>query len=120
MSSDEYYSECVEIAASDCGAVLTKEQIDYIGGAVATAAENFSMAFGYDVASSNLRASHDRKADEIKQRLDYEQTVHRKRCETCQGHGFTLDGWGRDLGCSECGGKGSIPQWPFKYSGAKP
>lgn len=113
---DEYYSECVAIAADECGASLTKEQIDYIGGSISGAVENFSMAFGYDVASSNLRASNDRAADEVKQRLHYEQTVSRKRCNTCAGHGSVRDGWGREFGCSDCNGKGNTPQWPFKYN----
>ncbi len=115
MDHDEYYSECVAIAAEECGAILTKEQIDYIGGAVAGSAENFSMAFGYDVASSNLRAHHDREADKVKQMLEYEQTVHRTRCPDCKGHGFTRDGWGRDFGCRSCDGKGSTPDWKFEY-----
>jgi hypothetical protein len=119
MKSEEYYAECVSIAADDCGAVLTKEQIDWIGGAIAGAVENFSMAFGYDVASTNLRASHDRAANEVKQRLRYEQEVHRTRCKTCQGHGFTRDGWGRDFGCGDCGGKGNTPDWPFVYEPSK-
>jgi hypothetical protein len=116
MTHEEYYAECISIAAEDCGLTITPEQALYLGGAVLGSVENFSMAYGYDVASSNLRASHDRAADEVKQRLHYEQTVSRTRCRTCKGHGFTRDGWGRDFGCSDCDGKGSTPDWPFKFN----
>ena len=116
MKHEEYYAECVADAAGDCGLSITAEQALYIGEAILGAVENFSMAYGYDVASDNLRASNDRAADEVKQRLRYEQEVTRTRCNTCRGHGFTRDGWGRDFGCSDCNGKGSTPDWPFKYS----
>lgn len=116
MNYEEYYAESVSIAADECGLEITPEQALYIGGAILGAVENFSMAYGHDVASDNLRASNDRAADEVKQRLHYEQTVSRKRCSTCAGHGFTRDGWGREFGCSDCGGKGNTPEWPFKFN----
>lgn len=120
MTHEEYYAETISIAADECGLAITREQALYLGGAVLGSVENFSVSYGYDVASSNLRASNDRAEDEVKQRLHYEQTVSRTRCRTCQGHGFTRDGWGRDFGCRDCGGKGNTPDWPFKYSAKAP
>ena len=113
MTHEEYYAECISIAADECGLIITTEQALYIGDAVLGSVENFSMSYGYDVASSNLRAAGERADDDIKQRLHYEQTVSRTRCRTCQGHGFTRDVWGRDSGCNDCGGKGNTPDWPF-------
>lgn len=121
MTHEEYYAECISIAADECGLIITPEQSLYLGGAVLGAVENFSMAYGYDVASRNLRAFNDRAQDEIKQRLHYEQTVHRTRCRTCQGHGSMRDGWDREFSCTDCNGKGNKPDWPFAYSpGATP
>lgn len=116
MNRDEYYAECISIAADECELVITPDQIKYLADAVAGSVENESMAFGHDVATTNLRAFEDRKVSEIKQRLEYEQTVPRKRCNTCSGHGTLTDSWGREFGCSDCRGKGSTPLYPFKLS----
>ena len=116
----DYFSECISDAAEECGAQMTTDQIKFIAEAVDGARENMSQAFGYDVASSNFTAARDREADELRQRLHYEQTVSRTRCSACKGHGFYRDGWGRDFGCSECDGEGSTRDWKFEYIPRKP
>lgn len=45
MSRFEYWKECVEIAADECGANLTPEQIEHIAGSVEGWHENYGMAF---------------------------------------------------------------------------
>ncbi len=119
MGREEYYAECIEIAANDIGLSLTAEQINYLADAVCGSIENESMAFGRDVASANYHAREKREQDEVKQRLRYEQEVPRVRCNSCSGHGFTRDGWGREFGCSDCHGKGSTALYTFQYSPPK-
>ena len=119
MGREDYYAECISIAADELGLSLTADQIAYLGDAVSGAAENESMAFGRDVASANLSARIDRENDETRQRLHYEQSVPRVRCECCKGRGHYFDGWGREFGCSDCNGKGSTPLYPFRYEARK-
>lgn len=115
MGREEYYAECISIAAEEIGLALTADQVASLADAVCGAAENESMAFGRDVASANLHASQAREQDEIKQRLRYEQDVPRVRCECCKGLGYLRDGWGREFGCNDCHGKGSTPLYPFRF-----
>lgn len=117
-SKEDYFAECLSIAADECGLELTPYQLQYLADAVSEGVENMSMAFGHDVASANFSAREAREKDEMAQRLRHEQECPTKRCEYCRGHGFTTDGWGRQFGCSNCGGKGQIALYQFKYDRA--
>lgn len=45
MNAQEYWIECVSIAADECGASLTKEQIACIADSVQGGHENYGLAF---------------------------------------------------------------------------
>lgn len=45
MNTLDYWKECVESAAEECGAVLTQEQIAHIAYAVEGGHENYGMAY---------------------------------------------------------------------------
>lgn len=45
MDAQEYWIECVSLGADECGATLTKEQIECIAGSVQGGHENYGMAF---------------------------------------------------------------------------
>lgn len=111
----DYWKETISEAFEDAGITATDEQIDTVASWAESAHDNYSMAHGHDVASANFYAAERREKDELEQRLEYEQTVSRKRCNTCSGHGSYRDGWGREFGCTDCDGKGSTPEWPFEY-----
>ena len=98
---DYYWQECVEIAAKDCGAKLTKEQIESIAGDVQSAHENYGMAFYSPPAGEQERS-------EVK-RLERELQEERSkvRCNACRGAG----GSGSDdyfTECHKCRGEGRI------------
>lgn len=112
----DYWRECIAEALHDAGLSATDKQIDIIAEWAEGAHENYGMYTGQDVASANLKGAQDREREELKQRLEYEQTVPRNRCPTCKGHGILVDGWGREFGCNDCGGKGSKPAYPFRFS----
>lgn len=57
--SDDYWHECVAVAAQDCSAALTPEQVDYIAGCVRVSHERYRQATGLDVADQNWRADRD-------------------------------------------------------------
>jgi hypothetical protein len=45
MSPAEYWKECIEEAAAECGAELSQEQIEYLADVVEGAHENYGQAF---------------------------------------------------------------------------
>lgn len=102
-----YWFECVEIAASECGANLTKEQIEYIADSVEGSHENYGMAFGDDVASANLAAARKREIDDAWKAAERERNkVH---CRECNGRGRIIMSFGTmqsDSECWKCRGEG--------------
>lgn len=49
-----YWKECIEIAADECGAMLTAEQLEFIAGSAQCSHENYRMAFYSPPASDRL------------------------------------------------------------------
>jgi len=104
---DEYWRECVAIGAEECGAKLTAEQIDCIAGSVQGGHENYGMASGDDVASSNRYA-------DLESALERERDAVRKErnkvlCSACKGRGRIYSAGpyhGSDSECWKCRGDG--------------
>lgn len=110
MSSDwrkSYWIECVVIGAEECGATLTKEQVEYIAESVQGGHENYSMASGDDVASANRHAYLDREKADLKAELRRERA--KITCRHCNGtgaittYGGTFQSTSR---CIKCDGQG--------------
>lgn len=45
MSEQDYWKECISIAAEDCGLAMSQEQLNYLAGAVERGHDTYSMAF---------------------------------------------------------------------------
>lgn len=101
MTKNDYWAECIAIAAEECGAVLTNEQRAYIADAVEGAHESYGMAF-YQPPSP--------LPGEIK-RLEGELRKERSKvaCRECGGEGrlrYNVGSWGVNTGCDKCRGEG--------------
>lgn len=113
MSAEaEYWREAVMYAFEgidrfDVIEGLGKEQLDEIGEALATSAEHQSMAFGWDVASSNRAADIKRQEDDLRQELARER--RKITCRSCNGHGYTVSQGpyhSSTSSCFKCNGAG--------------
>lgn len=72
-AQDDYWIECVAQSAKDCGAILTKEQIEAIAADVQCCHENYGMAFYSPPASERLHSIENewkRKYQELQRELD--------------------------------------------------
>lgn len=103
MDRRDYWIECVSIAAEECGAVLTAEQIANIAGAVEGAHENVHMAFG------RVESPY---PSEIK-RLERELSIERNKtgCLECGGRGrvnYMAGPWHCNSPCDVCHGEGKV------------
>ncbi|MFT3806067.1 hypothetical protein [Arenimonas sp.] len=73
MDNSDYWSECVAIAAEECGATLTAEQIEHIAGSVEGAHENYGMAFYQPPASDrigDIERDWRKKLDDLQREFD--------------------------------------------------
>lgn len=100
---DDYYRECIETAAEECGLDITREQADYLAGAVQGARENESMAFP---------APESPYPGEIR-RLKEELSKERSKvvCRECGGRGhITTYGpcHSATSQCWKCNGEGRV------------
>ena len=105
-----YWKECISIAVDELGLALTDEQIDYLADAVEGGHENYGMATGRDVADANFISDDKRALDKMKLEKDqHERWVNdTKPCRSCTTTGVVKDGWGRNMTCFDCDGKGRV------------
>lgn len=109
MTDAEYWRECIETALDECGLTATDEQVAYLSDAVSGAHECYSMAFGYDVASSNRYAALEREKRELNNKLRHES--EKRDCPECRGSGrlkYNAGPWAVNTGCSTCHGEGKM------------
>ena len=100
MDRSDYWKECISTAAEECGATLSKEQIEFIAGAAEGCHENYGMAFYSPPStdriavilrdcSAKVKAAQD-EADRM--RSDFVANVcMRRRCDPSD---VTLEGGG--------------------------
>lgn len=79
---------------------LTKEQLDEIGEALATSSEYQSMAFGWDVATSNRSAELRRNEDDLRKELARER--RKIVCSHCKGGGWITTNGPYHSSTSQC------------------
>lgn len=105
----DYWIECVSDALEDAGVVASADQIELIAHTVEGAHENYGMAFGDDVATSNWLAANEREKTTLKKEIVFE---HEKvSCPSCGGAGrlkYNAGPWGVNTGCSKCQGDGKL------------
>lgn len=109
MTGLEYWKECIAIAAEDCGLELTDEQIAYLAESVQGGHENYGMAFGYDAIPCPADTQATRELAELKrdQKARDNWINSTKPCRGCVD-GTAKDGWGREVTCYTCDGKGRV------------
>lgn len=96
----DYWSECISIAADECGLSMTQEQLDCMADSVKGGHENYSMASGDDVFSANLTASKAREVSDLKKVVQREKDkVH---CRNCNGSGSVHTYGGTMMSTSQC------------------
>ncbi|ASW06254.1 hypothetical protein [Rhizobium sp. 11515TR] len=88
MDRTEYWEEAIgqalcEIEKFD---LFTSDEIKELGEALAISAEHQSMAFGWDVASSNRAADLRREEDSLRKELARERA--KIICRSCNGSGY--------------------------------
>ncbi len=106
MSAErDYWRECVDAAASECGLVLTEEQAECLAGAFQGGHENYGMAFYQPPSGEHCRAEI--KDLELKLKEEREKVV----CPVCKGGG-RLTSYGvthtANSPCWKCGGDGKV------------
>lgn len=84
---NEYWTDAIEAALSDIGkdGLLSREELETVGGSLAGSAENQSIAFGWDVASANLDAAREREKDDLRKEVRRER--EKIICRECNGRG---------------------------------
>ncbi len=97
---DEYWCECISIAADECGLVLTKEQVGCLASSARAGHENYGMASGNTVASGNRWAEIEREKDDISKKLRREQD--KITCRECKGSGSITTYGGTFQSTSSC------------------
>lgn len=77
----DYWRDCIADAFESVGLSATDEQIDEVTAWVEGAHENYGMATGQDVATSNLRAAQERESEDAIRRLEAEKDREREAVE---------------------------------------
>lgn len=105
-----YWEECVSEALDDCNIKATMEQIETIASWVEGAHENYGMAHGYDVISRGAESESTKELRQLKTELEKKRIweCETKPCKYCLTTGTVKDGWGRDVKCDNCDGKGRL------------
>lgn len=109
MTREDYWKECISVAADECGLAMTVEQIAHFADTVAGAHETYGMAFGDAVASANLSARSKRENADLTKALNHER--EKEVCDICCGRGriiSTTGVWATNTGCHTCNGEGKV------------
>ena len=97
---DDYWSECLSIAAEECALHLTPDQLECLVDSVKGGHENYSMASGDDVFSANLTASRAREISDLKKAVQREKD--KMPCRQCGGRGTIHTFGGTMMSTSQC------------------
>lgn len=101
---DEYWVECIAQSAENCGAILTKEQIEAIAADVQASHENYGLAFYQPSIDEHPVFSENKQ---LKKQLQEER--EKILCRECNGHGrIIIQGpyHSSDSQCWKCSGYG--------------
>jgi molecular chaperone GrpE (heat shock protein) len=77
----DYWTECIAIAAEECGLKLTTEQLEYLASAAEGGHEHYGMAF-YSPPASDRLEDIEREWKEKLRRLQAEFDAYRGNAET--------------------------------------
>lgn len=90
MTREEYYEECIGIAAEDCGLVITREQTKYLADAVYGANQNERMAFGDHCIPNPLKTELDNYKVKMTRENDANEERHRKVVKDFRDENYRL------------------------------
>lgn len=102
--------ECVSESAFDCGANLTQEQIKYIAESVEGMHENYGMYTGIENSTRGGKSDAEKELEQLKANIEKERLwkLNTKPCKCCLTTGIELDGWMREVSCTNCNGVGRL------------
>lgn len=89
MNSNDYWQECIAIAAEECDLTLSKEQLQYIADAVESGHDNYGMAF-YSPPSSDRLESIKREEDYRFNQLEREFQIYKVNVEKAMKTAFKV------------------------------
>jgi hypothetical protein len=106
----DYWEECIREAFDDAKIEATDKQIEIVAGWVESSHEYYGAATGLDVASDNWESSESKELKRMKAEIKKQQQweLNTTPCKTCTTTGWIKDGFGRDVRCFDCRGKGRI------------
>ncbi len=107
----DYWQECVAEALSEEGVTATPEQIHNIAKSIEMAHDNYGMAHGCGViAGASLPTAESEELNQLKDAIAKQERWEASTvpCKLCVTRGWVRDGWGRDVTCTRCDGKGRV------------
>lgn len=113
----DYWEECVSEAFDDAKITATADQIKIVASWIEGAHENFGMAHGHEVASTNLWGAKEREIADLKKKLDAEED--KVPCPECEGKWAPGMNGTREPArytCWKCDGSGKVPSWQGRQS----
>ena len=99
----DYWTECIETAADECGLLLTAEQLECLAGAAESGHQYYGQA--YPSQSPSLDTETERLRRELKQERD------KVMCPECRGTGVEIVYFSDRVSrseCYRCRGKGRV------------
>lgn len=104
----DYWKECIGEAMEAAGISATDVQIEEVVGWVEGAHENYGTAHGHDCIPNPAVSQAEDELRALKRENEKHEDWVRstKPCKPCTTSGIVLDGWGRDMTCPNCNGKG--------------
>lgn len=110
MKNIDYWKECIAESAEACLANLSPEQIESIARDVQISHENYSLFSGLDEATKGMKSEVEKELESLKlaNKKNEDWVFSTQPCRACTTTGIVRDGWGRDIECPDCRGKGRI------------
>ena len=71
----DYWTECIVIAADECGLALTEEQLECLSGSVEGWHENYGMSFGHDCIPNPMSS----EVEELKAEIRKLEESHKRQ-----------------------------------------
>ncbi len=104
----DYWLESVSAAFDDAEIKASDEQIKLVAESIESSHENHDLFTGVEVANRNFQSDEaialkELQAENEKKRI---WELNTKPCKSCTTTGNVIDGWGRDMTCPDCQGKG--------------
>lgn len=81
MSAQDYWKECISIAADECELTLTPKQLDYLASSAESGHEHYGMAFYSPSSSERLNEIENEWKNKLKA-LQSEFDAYRDNAET--------------------------------------